>query len=439
MKKLLLILLLTLLLGACSLAEDVTPPPAVGTAAALATLPAIDAAQPTLAPTVAPTAARTADPTADPEAAEAPSDEAGQLGVIEGQLVNATEGGVVPAGLLVELYAQDDGVEVLFLETVADDQGRFRFEALELVTGRLYAVAAEYQGVLYFTDPLHLAETAPQVELALTVYETSEDASLAMIDRLHFLIDFPAPDVVRFVEVLVLSNLGDRTIQGGIEIQLPQGASNFEFQDGVLGGRYALSQTGILDLAPLVPGSASGQMVFSFTLPYDGSLDFAQPIDYPVMAVIALTESGGPVVISDLLQDTGENQTPMGSFRSYQGGGLMPGSIFSMRLRGKSAVGSASTEEDSMLVLAIGAGVLGFALVVGGLWWFRSLRRGDQPLAEDVDRFSFEDDQDQEVILQDLADLDDAYQAGAIPEDEYQSRRTQLKSVLLNRMQGHDD
>ena len=113
------------------------------------------------------------------------------------------------------------------------------------------------------------------------------------------------------IELYIISNPGDKTVvpaadgQPAVTFKLPAGATNLEFQDGALGGRYIQTADGFGDTAPVRPGAGAYQVLFAYEMPYDRKLDLAQPISMPVGAVVILVPEGSIKIKSDLVQDEG--------------------------------------------------------------------------------------------------------------------------------------
>nr|MCS5669630.1 hypothetical protein [Dehalococcoidia bacterium] len=100
---------------------------------------------------------------------------------VRGQVVNGTEGAVVPDGLSVlMLITGADGRLSGTGQTSSDAQGRFVFEDLQVREGDSYTVSADYLGVFYgvVLDAAGLVD-----DLTLTIFETTADASVIEVKR----------------------------------------------------------------------------------------------------------------------------------------------------------------------------------------------------------------------------------------------------------------
>jgi hypothetical protein len=202
-------------LAGCSLAGDITPPPALATAQAAETLPPA---------TVAPT--ETAETPAIPSPTVSGTAFPAEPGTIRGVVTNGTPGGLVPGGIEVLLSGFDEDQETYQQSTTVADDGTYVFTDVPAVEGRIYGVTVAYGAVLYYSEGEYLTEDGTAPDLSVTVYETTTDTAALSIERLHVLFDFSVADQVQVIELWVVSNLGDRTIvaapsRGIIEVSLP--------------------------------------------------------------------------------------------------------------------------------------------------------------------------------------------------------------------------
>ena len=349
-----------------------------------------------------------------------------QVAAVRGAIRNGTFGAVVPAGLEVELHGIDGEQEVLTQTTLADGDGQFAFEGLEAVPGRLYYASLEYQGIPFQSELGHVLADQEWLELPLTIYEPSAETEALRIARLHLLIDFPAEGTARVLELWALTNPTDRVIddpQGVLQISLPAGATNVQFDELAPGGRFLETPTGYLDTAPVPPGTGVGDLAFGFDLLYENRLEYQQTIDHPVEAVVILVVPGGPGLSGVGMQDMGLLDMGGVSMQAYSMEGLAPGETLAFRISGGAGGGGAA----SGMGLLIGGGTLGAALVLAGLWWYRESRAPK----EAEPRPAVQQPADRAALLQAIARLDDEYEGGQLDEAEYRTRREALKRQAL--------
>ncbi len=336
---------------------------------------------------------------------------------VTGTVRSGTAAAELPAGLQVNLFGFDGDQEALRQTVAADPQGGFRFDDVEAVPGRLFFATVEYQGVIFRSELAHAPAGAGLLQLPLTIYETTSDPGALSVERLHVLIDFPAEDLIRVLELWVLANPSDRVITSPLHIPLPPDAVNLTFEQGELGGRFELTDGGFLDREPIPPGSGIDQLAFAFDLPR--SSRFEQQVEQPVQAVTVLVPADGPRVSG--LQDQGVQDLGGLPMRNYVGGPLQAGELLRFRVSGSvgGSTGSAS-------VLLGGAALLGAGLLAAR-WW----TAGNSPRSSGG--------QGAEQLLEAMAWLDDEYGRGEIAESAYQTRRAALKARALAAMRRGDD
>jgi hypothetical protein len=239
--------------------------------------------------------------------------------------------------------------------------------------------------------------------------------------------------VVEVTEVWVISNQANQTItpEEGLEFILPAGFSNLRFfNDMASEGRFQITDRGFYDRGSLRPVEGT-ELVFSFNLPFKRRLDFVQPMFYPVSATVILMPENGPKVEAEGLRDLGVENFGGTRRQTYNLDPISAGDGLELRLSGGSA---AFGGEATQIGLIIGAALFGAALVIGGVWWYR-IKGGDGAQEVAVEEIV----SDREDLLRAIADLDDAFEAGSVPEDEYRRRRQSLKQQIMDLMrEAHD-
>jgi hypothetical protein len=172
-----------------------------------------------------------------------------------------------------------------------------------------------------------------------------------------------------------------------------------------------------------VPGTGTSQFIFSYWLPYDGSLSFLRPSGFPIGAVVVLLPPNGVTAVGPGLQDLGAQEMGGQAVHTYEGRAIPAGQALEIELNGQpQADSSTAGGVGGWTNIAIGLGTLAVLLIVAGLWWFRPHVRPSR--AEDTT----------EALLSAIADLDDALDAGRIDAAKHRSRRDALKEQLRERM-----
>lgn len=376
------------------------------------------------------------------QASEEESEEEAPLGTVRISVLNGTEGASVPGGLEVTVVGFDGDAQSLEEVVAVDSQGLAEIEGLEIASGRIFGAIVEYQGVQYFSTGGHLLADDPLLELELTIYETTPDVDLVEVDRLHVIFDYAVEGIVEVSELWLINNNSDRTVvqRGGsnaLPFELPEGFGGLRFGDQALGQRVTPTEDGFVFHEPIRPGEPQ-EVIFTFTIPYERSLNFVQPIDYPVGAVVLLTEASAPDLSGSGLTDEGTREMGELVLRTYSMGALEPGSSLALNFRGRHPAASSNLSTTNLL---IGAGVLLVTLAVVLFGWQRwAQERGeqveldaDEPAGEAVGLPS------RTALLEAIAALDDAFESGDLEQSAYEKQRAVLKQQLVLLMSEDDD
>lgn len=384
-----------------------------------------------------------------PQPASAPIAYSGEAqpfdGEIRGQVLNGTEGGVLPQGMEVVLHAFDGNLRAFSQTATIGEEGRFRFERVQFSPGRIFVITAEHMGVVYTSEPAPSPEDGV-LDLTLTVFDTTTDLSLVQVERLHVILSALAEDRLQVMELWIISNLGDRTVamdggEGLLEIRLPAGAANIQFESDAPENRFEMTGEGFIDRLPIHVGSGSHEIFVGFEVPFGEQLEFLQPIDLPASALVLLTPGGGLRLKGEGIADTGVRQAMGTNLLTYSAAPLSAGEMLRFVIMRGGASQEVGQTFSSLPKVLLGVAALLLALLVGGNW-LRSARApsANPPLDPSLEGLSTQvESSDTEAMLQAIADLDQAFEAGEMGEQAYRERRPALMGDVLQIIQGRDD
>ena len=372
-------------------------------------------------------------------------------GKITGAVINGT-GGDLPKGITIQLEVYDHDMmsggfsKVFTLETSLDADGSYLFEDVEFTEGRAFLAITEKDGVIYSSQPSFVTEGSTELDLPITYYETSTDASELSVDRLHIFFEPPnsEAELAQIVEVFVISNPSLYAIvaeegKAVIELTLPEDATNIQFEDSVFGERYTETTDGFGDTTPILPGMGRHEIVVFFELPFEKSflsgnkLSFAQKISYPIDSAIVMAPQGLKV-LSDVLEESGERESQGLIFNTYSSQALPMGATLTMSVSGKVSASAVPSTESSEKNILYGLIALGIVLIGAGLWYYMREQNEDEhddeneDDDENIDAGAGYDDTDK--LMDAIIALDDAYRAGDLNETVYKKRRAELKAKL---------
>ena len=196
-------------------------------------------------------------------------------GVIEGQVLSATTGDLPIADALVTLLGWRGTEELPPQEMTTGEEGRYAFRDLERIDHE-YQLLVEHQGITYRFGRKTFAPEESVLSIPLTVYDTTSDEGVLVVDRAHLIIDGDQ-EHLHVQEVHILTNTSIATYvsndpeigEGVIRFPLPAEAANLQWLGGFSPGSITISEDGFNIDAPFLPGTA--EVTFSYTLPFSAS------------------------------------------------------------------------------------------------------------------------------------------------------------------------
>ncbi len=352
-------------------------------------------------------------------------------GVISGTVVNGTTGAPMP-DLTVELGIFDQTSLLEQRTAKTDSAGLFRLTELPTDAGIVFAGRVEYQGMPSSSDFVAFEPGKNELNLPLSVFETTTDASGVRADRVHFILDF-APGQAQIAELMVFSLDGNRAYVGDgtgvLRFTLPAGAQGLAIDGDTQDGRYQVTADGFVDRLPLQPGESTRQVLYRYSLPYTGDkLDFTRTLPYAAANVNALvTDIGQKLTSGDQLVNQGVRETQQGNFYNLVGQNLPAGQPVTIQMTGAglAAAGAEVTPTTGggtatgriLLWVLIGLAATGAVLLVA----LPLLRRRGAQATGAVTR---------DELVDALARLDMAHEAGELSDAAYRDERMRLKAQL---------
>jgi mono/diheme cytochrome c family protein len=387
-------------------------------------------------------------PTEVSAAAATPAEAAGN---ISGKVTNGS-GGAIPTGLKAVLHTFDhDTTTQQFNEAAPQEapvtaDGAYMFANLSMAPNRAYYVSVDYAGTTYESDSaIPQKDGKTTYDLPIVIYDTTTDMSGLAAEQVHVILDYSKPDLVQVIEFFIITNPGTKTIvpaeKGGpvIQVSLPKGYANLQFEQGAIGDRYLKTADGFADTGSIAPGAQKYQIVFAFDLPlpkpglFGGQkLEFTQPLSIDAKAVSVLVPEGITLSSSTFSPGGTQDMGTGGKFQVYNAVSLEAGKNLDISASGAPQTAAQPvTGTNTTKNIIIGVGALGVVLILAGVWLFwRDRQRSGETDDEDLDDEDELEDEDMEEILDAIVALDDQFKAGNLSEDAYQERRAQLKAKL---------
>jgi len=350
-------------------------------------------------------------------------------GTITGQVTNGSRNQEPVPGITVTLHIFDSqAVEKGSLSTTADETGKFTFENLDTSPDLIYVAVAELDGVAYRSQLASFLDGRTAITLPLEVYEATDSDDAIVVERAHFIIDFdPEHQALALTEMYFINNTGDKTFVGQedasgkrltLHIPLPEEARDVSAE------RIIIKEGEAIYTLPVLPGPIAEPIVLDYVLPVAGSkVQLSRKTNYPIKNYNFLVADVGLQVSAPGAEFRGKIGQGDKMYLNYAGANLEEGAELVLELSGLSRVRPPSGGGFSLSTLI--AVTLAVLLLIIMLVFYPRWRSSAQP----VSRASL-----RERLIQELADLDDAFEQGLIDEDEYTRKREAKKKQLMKLM-----
>lgn len=367
--------------------------------------------------------------TAEVEVASAPE----VLGSISGQVNNGTAGGALPSDLTVTLHILDDQFNEETLETSVAPDGTFAFNEVTIRDDRAYITSTLYQDRIFGSNLVTGNTAIPALDLPITVYELTDDPSVITITGLVTQVS-ASPGSLQAIQIMTFMNTSDRlysqneALEDGryasVNIPIPPGAQVLDIADEA--GRYARSGAALLDTRPVFPGEDHIVHVI-YNLPYQDSASIQLPLNYALEGSVRLLLPDTLGAFSERLPPLGPQTLGESVYQSYGAAlSLSPGDVLSYTVTGSPTASSppAAIPTTSLLAYALIA-IGSLALLASAALYFFGRRSAAR---------SASIQQVREMLIEQIAELDDLHQKGQINKKAYREQRDRLKARLAKLM-----
>jgi hypothetical protein len=358
---------------------------------------------------------------------------------VTGTVVNGTTGDPV-AGLTVTLELSEPAASVPAPRTTRTDaDGAFTFEDVTDDAERAYVVTAAFEGVDYRSEPLEVPADGP---VTLAVFDTTTSADDVVVRSWVVWVDRERGVAVQ--HDLQIENTGELTFVGFedaaggssrvITVPLASGADDLQFL-----GRFTeccaelRGDTTLVHTTPLAPGTVTGTL--RYTVPTLDRLEL--PVLLPTDNFSLLVPTGTRVE-SDL-QPAGETESRGTTYEILRATDLAAGELIVL---GFPEMGPL-TWSPVLLPIGIALGVLAIGLAV--LAWrlrrktpesraARPSTRKSAPAPQRADTVVTEGNggaDRAELLVEEIALLDLAFDRGLVARELYEPLRAERKADLL--------
>ena len=361
---------------------------------------------------------------------------AAEEGVIQGQVVNKTPGGAGVGDVVVTLKTYVGEQEQSSLEATTDEEGEFEFSGLATGTKNRYQITLSYQEADYMSPFIQFVDGDPLRKLEIPVYDSTESPEAIHISLNHMFV-FPKEADLLVQDYAIFTNTGDKAFIGPelvgeagkretLRFSLPKEAGDTSLDLGLMECCVLPAQGGFIDTMDVKPGDK--EVAFTYPVKYSSSsYILTKRVDYATESFHLLIQDRGIEVSSQqLVREEPWTSSSGVRYLHFITQNVSPGTTISVTLSGLPH----STSLASLKWVALGLMVvaLGFSLSY-------TQRRKRQPATQAASPGA------QAALLQEIAQLDDDFEAGKIPEAEYSRARAQKKTRLIDlnrRLEGKD-
>ena len=346
---------------------------------------------------------------------------------LNGRVTNLSSGGQTPAELEVILHVFTPSGGVDTRTAVTDSEGVFAFPNVPTGPNVRYALTTVYNDITYGLEPESL-----QSPVALGVYETTNDLAALNVDS-HILIvreADPAENLVSAAEVVLISNPQDRAFQpilqpasamNFLRFTVPPGSAALQVQSDLPQGDVMDVGTGFGLTAAVPPGSH--QVSFNYTFPYkDGRASFSPTFlqgasIFRILIPEGLGEASGSGMTEAQTTEIGDT-----TYRVWSIPDLGQRTSLDINLTGLPQPSlwqrtSNAVEDNYLLVIGIPA-LVAITLCLILLYTLRHRAQAPVP------------NSDTQLLINEIARLDNLHADGRLDESEYRQRRQDLKQKL---------
>ena len=373
------------------------------------------------------------------ERADLTATPASTTGTVRGQITNGSPGGSVPPDVAVTLYLVDATDNSATLPAVADAGGAFVFANVPIDANLRYDVSVLYNDTRFWSATVLGDPANPTLELPVTIYEPTNDPSGIIIRNVLMLVT-PFTDYLDVYQIVSFENTLDRAYTGAavaegqarrtVQVQLPAGAIPHQMSEPWVYESSADGRT-IFDNQAVVPGSRQ-VMHIAYALPYDDTpITVEFPVDYVTTGALQVLVPSDTVFEPNVDQMALVGMQPIDTemYLVYEtplalaAGGVIR---YDLRAVGLLQTADAAVSRNTLIaIVLIGSG--GILLFVAGLTYWRG-SHSQRSIAAETDSIVPDE------LVRQIAELDQAYQAGQIETADYQQQRRELKARLAERL-----
>lgn len=353
-------------------------------------------------------------------------------GTIEGTIINETTG--APAAnqpVTIKKYMNDSELESKSTNTDAD--GKFSLGSLSAQSDYSYEATINYQGADYVSDRVDFKDGNTTKTVKITVWDSTADESVLKVQSGHTIVYAESGNLL-VKQYAVVQNDSNLTYIGSkqlapdkketLRLSVPPGATKLEYGSSLMSCCVIPGEGVISDTMPVNPGTR--EITYQYQIPYKSSTySFASSFDYPTKNFDLLVQGEGIDVVGTNLPQSYPVTYNEQTFNLFSVPEAAAGDKLNLELSGLPA--DTSQRYTKLILMSL------VAIAVIGLIGYFIRRRQPQPVPAVSGQSTNEGSLQKQLVAQ-IALLDDRYEAGAVPEDDYNQQRAAKKAELMRLM-----
>ena len=351
-------------------------------------------------------------------------------GTVSGTVIQGTIGSSIPeTGTVTLSIIEMTGAQTTLTTGLAPD-GTYVFDNLPIIDNAGYFVSMEYGDGTFNSEFASLTTDSPEINLNITIYETTDDDSVILIEVVLSQINVLDENTLQVWQLVSVVNTSDRlyvyTDDRGqsvsVEVPAPAGV---QLSPNIDLSRFTFNNNAVYDTRPVVPGTEHSFHLL-YTIPINGSVEFTQSFPY---AFIGPYEA---YVDSSQLRLRGDGWQTLETPQELDG----------IAYRGIAKVNGFIADETIRFTIQqtgfnidrrwIGYGIIGIGLVlivVAGFFYLRAPSTSAPSGTE-----TSQNEESVQDLMKQIADLDNRFENGEIDKAYYDTRRQSLKDKVTRLM-----
>jgi mono/diheme cytochrome c family protein len=350
-------------------------------------------------------------------------------GIVSGTVTLATEGSILPEGLVATLHIFDLAMSEQSFETTVTADNSYQFNKVAIDADHGYYVSVKYGEGVFNSDFLK-GNPDSNMALDVTVYDVTDDTAVLQLTRVLTQVDLLPDNTLRIWQMYSWVNTSDKLFATGsgtghqlsVRVPVPANATLSSENDMT---RYLYdSESGyVYDTYPLLPGEEHS-FYLQYTAPFSGSLELDQQFDYTLTGVYQVYADES--VFNLKADGWSEIQTQEFQGATYTGLGTIGDEHpLTISLSSKGFSFNFDKQTMGMILTVVGIVFMGVAAFL--------FMRGSKSSEVALDPSARV-----QALMKEIANLDDRYQAQKISESSYKSKREKLKGQLAALMKAQE-